>query len=50
MQALGCCIPDIVTLIHYHMSLNMNSNHAIHPSFRLLKILLNIDAKTDKYC
>jgi hypothetical protein len=43
MQALGCCIPDIVTLIHYHMSLNMNSNPAMHPSFRLLNILLNID-------
>ena len=49
MQALGCCIPDIVTLIHYHMSLNMNSNPAMHPSFRLLNILLNIDVNTDNY-
>ena len=39
LQALGCCIPDIVTLIHYHKSLNMNSNPAMHPSFRLLKML-----------
>jgi len=38
VQALGCYIPDIVTLIHYHMSLNMNSNPAMHPNFRLLKI------------
>ena len=49
VQALGCYIPDIVILIHYHMSLNMNSNPAMHPSFRLLKILLNIDVNTDNY-
>jgi len=27
-----------VTLIHYHMSLNMNSNLAMYPSFHLLNI------------